>query len=549
MANIIDKSMSLASQVVVRSVIWAAALAAFFTCIGSAQGEADPQQDGFDATEIEAMVREAAGEAARLYDLDGEEAFEDITGLAPRQNIGYSTFVLNSTTGEIEAYAGRSQMVGSILSGIFAADRPYDEIMQDLRGGEGTWMTTLLTNEETRTMQLARVWMTLSDGYVFAAGYYLPDFRVKSLVDQIVSVYDHDRDAALARINSLADEGEEVFVTAVDLLQRIIADSEDPDRVGDFWFNHFETTRSSGEIVGLLFHGGVWVNEVVVNPATGIEQVQRNWVHQHDGVVFTAGYFITDSEAKSVVDLALLIYENEPETAFDRITLHDGNGSDHTRMSKDVYMDVNYPFVINGTTHRMVAHGTIPEFVDECCSEANQETGDLPLGDVIEEIRQDGAAWVTYEVTNPDTGTAREKRAWLSWHDGFVFGSGYYLRDSQVQAVVSHHISAYADSGDIDQLGTAVPESHIYHFVIDPEAMEVVAHGGGPELAADDSLSLTDADRATVEILADLESSLGAWSEYTTVNPETGLQEHKRSWLTMYGGYVFGAGYYDSNMG
>ncbi|MCE2508024.1 MAG: hypothetical protein J4G04_01775, partial [Nitrosopumilaceae archaeon] len=57
-------------------------------------------------------------------------------------------------------------------------------------------------------------------------------------------------------------------------------------------------------------------------------------------------------------------------------------------------------------------------------------------------------------------------------------------------------------------------------------------HGGGPDLVADDSLSLTDANRAIVDILADLESSLGAWSEYTTVNPETGL-EHKRSWLTM----------------
>ena len=529
----------------VRSAIWVTALAVLVACVGSAQGETAPQPDDSDATGIEEMVRAAAEEAARLYDLDGEEAFEDITGTAP-DTTEYSTFVLNSTTGEIVAYAGSSQMLGSILNGIFVADRPYDEIMQDLRSSEGAWITSPLANQETRSTQMARVWMALSDGYVFAAGYYLPDFGVKSLVGQMVSAYDQDRDAALARINSQADVGGGIFVTATDLFQVIVADSEDPDRVGDPWYEHYDTNRSVDDIIAVLF-SGTWVNNLEVNPAAGAEQIRRSWVNQHSGIIFTTGYFIADSEARSAVDLALLIYENDPETTFDRITFPDGSGQDNARMGNDTYTDITYPFVINGTTHRIVAHGAIPEFVDECCSEANQETGDLPLDDVIEEIREDGATWVAYEATNPDTGTVQEKRTWLSWHDGFIFGSGYYVHDSQVQAIVAHHTFAYADHGDIDRLETAIPESPIYHFVIDPATMEVVAHGGGPELAADDSLSLTAADRATAEILADLEGSSGAWSKYVTVNPETGLVENKISWLTMYGGYVFGAGYYDSD--
>lgn len=543
----IDKLLLFYLLEMVRSAIGVAALAVLATCIGSAQGEVVLQQDEFDATGIEAMVQAAAEEAVLLYDSDGKEAFEDITGSAPDE-IEYPTFVLNSTTGEIEAYAGHSQMVGSILSDIFAADRPYDEIMQDLRTGEGAWITSPLTNQETRTTQMARVWMTLSDGYVFAAGYYLPDFGVKSLVGQVVSAYDQDPDATLARINSLADEGGGIFVTATDLFQVIVADSEDPDRVGDPWYDHYDTNRSVDEIIALLF-SGTWVNNLEVNPATGTEQIRRSWVNQHSGIIFTTGYFIADSEARSVVDLALLIYENDTETAFDWITLPDGSGQDNTRMGNGTHTDIAYPFVINGTTHRIVAHGTIPEFVDECCSEANQETGDLPLDDVIEEIREDGSTWVAYEATNPDTGTVQEKRTWLSWHDGFIFGSGYYTYDSQVQAIVAHHTFAYADHGDINRLETAIPENPVYHFVIDPATMEVVAHGGGPELAADDSLSLTAADRATTEILADLEGSSGAWSKYATVNPETGLVENKISWLAMYGGYVFGAGYYDSDLG
>lgn len=518
-------------------IVWAAALAVLVGGIGLAQGEVATQQDEYDATEIEGMVQAAVEDAVLRYESDGKKAFEEITGLVPSK-VDYPTFILNSTTGKIEAYAAQSQMVGRILSGIFAADRPYDEIVEELRSGEGIWVTSLLTNQDTLSKQTARVWLTLNDEYVFGAGYYIRDFKIQSLVKQITSVFDHDRDEAFAMINSLADEDETYMIAVDPLLQTILADNQDPGRIGDPWSNHYKTYQSPSQIFALLLHGNVWVNNLEVNPATGVDQVRRSWVHQYGGVIFVTAYFITDSEAKSVVDLARLIYTDDPQTAFDRITFG-GKGN---------YTDVAYPFVINGTTHRIVAHGTMPEFVDECCSEASQETGDLPL-DIINDTRESGAVWATYNVANSDNGTVSEKRAWLSWHDGFVFGSGYNMYDSQVQAIANHYAFAYADSGDINQLGPVTPKSHFYLFVIDPETLEVVKHGGNPDLAADDSLSLTAADRTTAEILADLEGSLGAWSEYTTVNPETGMQEHKRSWLTMHDGYVFGAGYYDSDLG
>ena len=68
-------------------------------------------------------------------------------------------------------------MVGRILSGVFAADRPYDEIVEELRSGEGIWVTSLLTNQDTLSKQTARVWLTLNDEYVFGAGYYYATLR------------------------------------------------------------------------------------------------------------------------------------------------------------------------------------------------------------------------------------------------------------------------------------------------------------------------------------------------------------------------------------
>ena len=67
----------------IRPAIGAAALAVLVACIGAAQGEVALQQDEFDATITETLVQAAAEEAARLYDSDGKEAFEDITDLDP----------------------------------------------------------------------------------------------------------------------------------------------------------------------------------------------------------------------------------------------------------------------------------------------------------------------------------------------------------------------------------------------------------------------------------------------------------------------------------
>ena len=521
----------------IKRAIWATALAVFATCIASAHADADTQ-DGFNATATEALVRAAAEDAARLYDSDGVEAFEEITGADP-DDVRHPTFVLNSTTGEIVAYAGNPQAVGGVLYGVFAADRPYDDIMEELRGGGGAWTTATLTNEDARAEQAARVYMTLSDGYAFAAGYHISDFRVQALVDEIITAYNDDKDVAFARVNSLHEEYEGIYMTAVNLLQRIVAISHYPDWVGDHWSDHYNAQQSSAQIAAVLFRGGAWVNNIEVNPAAETEQIRRSWVQQNDGIIYVTAYFIADSEAKSAVDLALLAYESDPGTALDRITLSDrGN---HT--------DVAYPFVINATTRHIVAHGADPQLVESCCQDAGVETGDLPLDDVMEEIRSGGPAWFMYNVTDPDSGAVSEKRAWLTWRDGLIFGSGYRIYDSLAQSIADQYAFAYVESGDIDRLETTDPASHLYHFILDVDTMEVVAHGGGPELAADDSLSLTGADREAAEILDDLESSRGAWSEYTTTNPETGEQENKRSWLTMLEGYVFGAGYYDSDLG
>ena len=482
--------------------------------------------------------------ALSLYAEHGVEAFGIITPDTANPTDALYPFVLNATTTEAMAHGAYPHLLATLSDALLNhADRPYGELLDDLRRDGGAWVSYMFTNPDTNTQQLKRTWVYLHDGLIFASGYYMPDSRVQSLTDEIISIYDTSRDGAFAAINALSGEGSSVFLFVVDpSTSRIVADN-DPARRGTHWTAHAVGERSFAELQDdLQEHGSVWENVVVENPSVGTDQVRRTWITLHDGLMFNAGYFIPDSEVQSVVDYAVITYESDKETAFSRLT----PGGDATRLDQ-IHTDVTYPFVFDAVTHVTVAHGAIPDRLGHI-PYAIIDSGDRPFDEVLGDVRRDGGTWVAYNFTNPDVGAYQLKRTWLFMHDGFIFASGYYLLDSQVQTVVASAIHGYESSGDVGQIDS-VPGARIpfYYFVIDPHTSEVVAHGADGAPVGSDSLSLTAADMPRADILDELRVERGTWSEYSTINPRTGAEEHKRSWLSLHGGYIFGAGYYDSD--
>ena len=90
-----------------------------------------------------------------------------------------------------------------------------------------------------------------------------------------------------------------------------------------------------------------------------------------------------------------------------------------------------------------------------------------------------------------------------------------------------------------------------YVFVLDSANQPtVLAHGAFAERVGIMPPSVTHADRPYGEILADLRAAgdTGTWIEYTFVNPATGTDQHKRSFMVMHDGHIFGAGYYDDSI-
>ncbi len=55
-----------------------------------------------------------------------------------------------------------------------------------------------------------------------------------------------------------------------------------------------------------------------------------------------------------------------------------------------------------------------------------------PSVDVINTpLEEEGQVWMAYDFRNPATGEVESERTLLILHDGYVFGSGYYVTENQ----------------------------------------------------------------------------------------------------------------------
>ena len=122
---------------------------------------------------------------------------------------------------------------------------------------------------------------------------------------------------------------------------------------------------------------------------------------------------------------------------------------------------------------------------------------------------------------------------------------------ADVQRVVAETLRMYEnDRENAFEIITGFADLQILHYpyVLDLETQTAVAHGAIPERVGTISRILTEPLTANpMEFtLAQIEADGGAWSDYVFVNPITGNDQLKRSWLVERDGYIFAAGYYYS---
>ena len=87
-------------------------------------------------------------------------------------------------------------------------------------------------------------------------------------------------------------------------------------------------------------------------------------------------------------------------------------------------------------------------------------------------------------------------------------------------------------------------QGEAYVFVIDPTDFLLVAHGNDADLVGKEIQTLANFSQTNEEILASLEEDKETWLGYDFLNPETGDEEMKESYLVLYENYIFGSGFY-----
>ena len=209
-----------------------------------------------------------------------------------------------------------------------------------------------------------------------------------------------------------------------------------------------------------------------------------------------------------------------------------------------------------------VAHPTAPEFIGKNIEVVPGLDGSL-IGLEIAMATEEGR-WTEYLWPNPETNKLEQKRTWSIRHDGYLFASGYYeswgpdpatltLSSKEDPEAFTHGfvlsaIARYEFEG-LEATATyyndpANIDGQWYVFITDEHDV-FVAHAPRPDFLGTDLKDIIGLDGSPLGVNIAKATAVGLWIEYLGTNPETGMNEQKRTWAIRHDGYLFGSGYYE----
>lgn len=361
-------------------------------------------------------VQRVVEETIRMYDSDRENAFADITALADNPIVHYP-FVLDPDTKTVVAHGAILARVGTpsqiILDGY--TDKPYDTILEELQNSDGTWVDYIFLDITTNEDGLKRSWLVLHDGYIFGAGfYYSIEDKINRVLDDAITLY--EADGGFDGINALQASPNAHYPLVIDpVSNRIVAHGAFSDLVGI-------TLRAADitylELADALKGGRKDISRYFTfeNPISGLDDQKHILYKLHDGYIFAAGYYYPAAEKViSVVRNTINLYESDKENAFAHIN------------ALSIF-DPHYPFVLDPHTKTVVAHGAFPERVNTQSIILSQSGfTDKTPEEILTELQDGKGVWVEYAYKIPGVEFEEEKHSYLQMHDGYIFGSGYYL--------------------------------------------------------------------------------------------------------------------------
>ena len=173
-----------------------------------------------------------------------------------------------------------------------------------------------------------------------------------------------------------------------------------------------------------------------------------------------------------------------------------------------------------------------------------------PMGAFLEQATPEGYFFESFYL-NPITKQQEPAMYFAVLHDGLVFVSAHSIVREDAAAAVQDYVRKAIDM--YDQQGLEATVSHydgfesvdgeFYLFLIDENDL-YIAHPIFPTLKGTDVKDVTDAAGYGLGEEIAKATGTGHWVDYLWLNPASGREEKKSTWVIRHDGIIFASGYY-----
>lgn len=307
-------------------------------------------------------------------------------------------------------------------------------------------------------------------------------------------------------------------------------------------------------VVASASEAGAWVDYWYTNIETNRFEAKHSWVVRHDGLIFGSGWYeqgpskihAPGAYTQSYVERALELY---------RVL---GREATFEYYNSQESIDGQWYLFIHGADGTRLVNGARADRPGWLGSNLHGSGVDVTGYDYVQDtLSIETSGWISYVFPNPDAELRyQRKHSWLVRHDGMIFGSGWYDRNYDLaeqdpagyaRALVQDAIDRYdADGRDAVIAYHNAPESvdgewYVSIYELDGTRL---AHpylplggnllDGGPDVTG----------RHFREEIIAIENR--GWVSYVFLNPDSGEQEQKHTWVVRHNGLLFTAGWYEA---
>ena len=415
-----------------------------------------------------------------------------------------------------------------------------------------------------------------------------PDAYTKWVVEQAIARYDEQGQARTLRYFNTRESVDGqwyVFIIGQDNTIRAIHPNRQ-DLIGvDVRGLVDKNGFAYGPVLASASESGRWVTYTTKNPARSLrEQTKNAWVVRHKGQIFGSGWYDADAESYAVLPLPTeepddaaamedaAPSQEEPDAyakyvvqqAIDRYE-RDGRQETLGYFNRPESADGPWYVVIADELNNLVSHPTRPEVVGNNLLDPRDSTDSTGYfyGEIVAAASGQGR-WITAVLPNPVNDLEQTKHLWAVKHDGLIFVSGWYETpeiaeldvperedvDAYTKYVVNQAIARYEIDGrdaTIEYYNTeASVDGEWYVFITDEENI-MVSHAtipGNVGLSLVEDLGIDSTGYAFGPVMAAAGEN-GRWVSYVYLNPASGQEETKHTWVVRRHGLLFGSGWYE----